>query len=57
MGRRVRFALLLLTLAILPSGWGFTQEAAANKPGGNAPPDQTTTEGNAKVSRTRCEVL
>ena len=51
------FALLLLTLAILPSGWGFTQEAAANKPSGNAPPDQTTTESNAKVSRTRCEVL
>ena len=57
MARRARFALLLLTLAILPSSWGFTQEAGANKPSGNAPPDQMTTESNAKVSRTRCEVL
>ena len=58
MARLARFALLLLTFAVFPSRWVLSQVAAANKPTEtSAAPDQTPAEGNAKVSRTHCEVL
>ena len=56
MAIRTRFAALLL-FAILPSPWLFPQEVSAKKPTESAAPEQTTTESNAKVSRTRCDVL
>ncbi|MGD1082827.1 MAG: hypothetical protein ABR881_31315 [Candidatus Sulfotelmatobacter sp.] len=57
MAIRTRFAALLLLFAILPSPWLFPQEASAKKPTESAAPEQTTAESNAKVSRTRCDVL
>lgn len=55
MAIRTRFAALLLIFAILPSRWLFAQEATAkNRP--RAPSEQTTTESNARFSRTHCDV-
>ena len=51
-----RFAALLLIFATLPSRWLFPQEATAKKPTESAAPEQTTTESNARFSRTHCDV-
>ncbi len=56
MATRTRFAALLLIFAILPSRWLFPQEATAKKPTESAAPEQTTTESNARFSRTHCDV-
>jgi hypothetical protein len=56
MATRTRFAALLLIFAILLSRWLFPQEATAKKPTESAAPEQTTTESNARFSRTHCDV-
>ena len=56
MATRTRFAALLLIFAILPLGWLFPQETATKKPAENAAPEKTTSENNARYSKTHCDV-
>lgn len=56
MATRARFAALLLIFAILPPPWLFPQEATAKKPTESPASEQTTTESNARFSRTHCDV-
>ena len=55
MATRTRFAALLLIFTILPSRWLFPQEATVKKPVESAPPEQTTTESNSRLSKTHCD--
>jgi hypothetical protein len=56
MATRTRFAVLLLSFAILPSLWLFPQEATAKKPTESTAPEQATTESNARFFRAHCDV-
>jgi hypothetical protein len=53
---RTRFAALLLIFAIFPYRWLFPQEVTAKKPTESPASEQTTTENNARFSRTHCDV-